>query len=104
MRARTTAEWVAAFEAAAVPCGPINALDQVFADPQVLARGLQVGLTREDGVQVPGVANPVVFSATPVDYDRAPPRLGDGTERVLKDVLGLTSDEINRLRQAGSVA
>ena len=61
MKARTTAEWVAAFEAAAVPCGPINTIDQVFANPQVLARGLQIGLTRDDGVQVPGVANPIQF-------------------------------------------
>ena len=58
MKARTTAQWVEAFEAAAVPCGPINTIDQVFANAQVLARGLQIGLTRDDGVQVPGVANP----------------------------------------------
>ena len=78
MKARTTAAWVAAFEAAAVPCGPINTIDQMFADPQVLARGLQIGLTRDDGVQVPGVANPIQFSATPVEYEKAPPKLGMG--------------------------
>jgi crotonobetainyl-CoA:carnitine CoA-transferase CaiB-like acyl-CoA transferase len=71
MTARTTADWVAVFEAAAVPCGPINSIDQVFANGQVLARGLQIGLTRDDGVQVPGVANPVQFSVTPVEYDKA---------------------------------
>ena len=103
MKTRTTAEWVAAFESAAIPCGPINTIDQVFANEQVLARGLQIGLTREDGVQVPGVANPVMFSATPVEYDKAPPRLGDGTERVLGDVLGLDTEEIDRLRKAGAV-
>ncbi len=98
MRARTTAEWVAAFESAAIPCGPINSIDQVFANEQVLARGLQIGLTREDGVQVPGVANPVVFSETPVDYAKAPPRLGDGTARVLREVLGMGAEEIDHLR------
>ncbi len=103
MKARTTSEWVAAFEAAAVPCGPINTIDQVFADPQVLARGLQIGLTREDGVQVPGVANPIQFSETPIEYDRAPPRLGEGTERVLSDVLGLSSAGIEALRKSGVV-
>lgn len=98
MKARTTAEWVAAFESAAIPCGPINSIDQVFANEQVLARGLQIGLTREDGVQVPGVANPVVFSETPVDYAKAPPRLGDGTVKVLREVLGMGAEEIDHLR------
>lgn len=103
MLARTTAEWVAAFEAAAVPCGPINTIDQVFSNEQVLARGLQIGLTRDDGVQVPGVANPIVFSETPVDYNKPPPRLGDGTDRVLLDTLKLTPAEIAALRRAGVV-
>jgi crotonobetainyl-CoA:carnitine CoA-transferase CaiB-like acyl-CoA transferase len=100
MKARTTGDWVAAFEAAAVPCGPINTIDQVFANEQVLARGLQIGLTRDDGVQVPGVANPIQFSGTPIEYDKAAPRLGDGTERVLRDILGLDAAGIGRLRLA----
>jgi crotonobetainyl-CoA:carnitine CoA-transferase CaiB-like acyl-CoA transferase len=101
---RTTSEWVEAFEAAAVPCGPINTIDQVFANEQVLARGLQIGLTRDDGVQVPGVANPLVFSETPVDYNKPPPRLGDGTEKVLRDVLQLSSAEIAKLKAAAIVS
>ncbi|MCA3559635.1 MAG: CoA transferase [Aestuariivirga sp.] len=101
MKARTTAEWVQAFEGAAIPCGPINSIDQVFANEQVLARGLQIGLTRDDGVQVPGVANPIVFSETPIQYGKAPPRLGDGTEKVLQEELGLSAEEIARLRTAG---
>ncbi len=103
MKTRTTAEWVAAFEAAAIPCGPINTIDQVFANEQVLARGLQIGLTREDGVQVPGVANPIVFSETPIEYDKAPPRLGDGTEKVLREALGLSGEDIAALRAEGVV-
>jgi crotonobetainyl-CoA:carnitine CoA-transferase CaiB-like acyl-CoA transferase len=103
MKARTTAEWVAALEAAAVPCGPINTIDQVFANEQVLARGLQIGLTRDDGVQVPGVANPIVFSETPIEYEKAPPRLGDGTDKVLSETLGLQPAEIDALRKAGVV-
>jgi crotonobetainyl-CoA:carnitine CoA-transferase CaiB-like acyl-CoA transferase len=103
MKARTTADWIAAFEAAAVPCGPINSIDQVFADPQVLARGLQIGLTREDGVQVPGVANPIQFSATPIEYDKPPPKLSEGTERVLADVLGLSPAEIAGLKTSGAI-
>ena len=103
MKKQTTAHWVAAFESAAVPCGPINTIDQVFADPQVLARGLQIGQTRVDGVQVPGIANPIVMSETPIEYDRAAPRLGDSTVLVLADVLGLSADAIDKLRQSNIV-
>ena len=103
MKTRTTAAWVAALKAAAVPCGPINTIAQMFADPQVLARGLQIGLTREDGVQVPGVANPILFSQTPVEYEKAPPKLGDGTRVVLANVLGLTEEEIKTLITSGDI-
>ena len=100
MLARTTAQWTAALEAAAVPCGPILGIDQVFANEQVLARGVQIGLTRDDGVQVPGVANPIQFSGTPIAYDKAPPRLGDGTDKVLAEVLGLDAAMIEGLRKS----
>ncbi len=104
MLARTTAEWVEAFEAAAVPCGPINTIDQVFANEQVLARGLQIGLTRDDGAQVPGVANPIVFSQTPVDYEKPAPRLGDGTDAILKRVLSADDSTISNLRLRNVIA
>ena len=104
MTARTTAQWVAALEAAAIPCGPINTLDQVFADPQVAARGLRIELTRDDGSVVPGVANPIRFSETPVSYDKAPPQLGADTERVLSALLGLSPDQIRALKKDGTVA
>jgi crotonobetainyl-CoA:carnitine CoA-transferase CaiB-like acyl-CoA transferase len=103
MRAKTTAQWVRALEAASVPCGPINTIAQMFADPQVLSRGLQIGLTRDDGVQVPGVANPIRFSETPVDYEKAPPKLGDATTSVLAGVLGLSAAEIDELRTSGAI-
>jgi crotonobetainyl-CoA:carnitine CoA-transferase CaiB-like acyl-CoA transferase len=97
MKKRTTAEWVTAFEAASVPCGPINSIDQMFANEQVLARGLQIGMTRNDGVQVPGVANPVVFSETPIEYGNPSPILGSGTTAVLSSVLGLDANELGKL-------
>ena len=103
MKRRKTAEWIEALEAAAVPCGPINTIDQVFADPQVMARGLSVALTREDGTPTPGVANPVRFSATPVEYAKAAPRLGDATEAVLGRVLGLAPEDIAKLRDSASI-
>lgn len=100
LMAQTTAHWISVLEAAAVPCGPINTVDQVFADPQVLARGLQIGLTRDDGVQVPGVANPILFSETPVAYDKPAPRLGDGTDKILREVLGLDAGRLATLKSA----
>ena len=103
MKQRMTSEWVKAFEAAAVPCGPINTIDQVFANEQVLARGMQIGMTREDGVQVPGVANPVLFSQTPLEYSAPSPKLGAATALILERVLGMNNDEIAKLRANGSV-
>ena len=84
---RTTCEWVAALESKAVPCGPINRLDEVFADPQVVARGLRVELPHPVAGSVPGVANPIRLSATPVVYRSASPQLGAHTAEVLADWL-----------------
>ncbi len=103
MKARTTAEWLAALELAAVPCGSINSIDQVFENPQVLARGLQLGLTRHDGVQIPGVANPIGFSASPVAYDRPPPQLGQDTDGVLRDILKIDDASLAALRASGVI-
>jgi crotonobetainyl-CoA:carnitine CoA-transferase CaiB-like acyl-CoA transferase len=103
IKARSTAEWVEAFEAAAVPCGPINDLDQVFANEQVKARGLRMELTRDDGVSVPSVANPVVFSETPNTYDEPSPRLGSGTDEVLQRLLGLDEAARRKLRDVGAI-
>jgi crotonobetainyl-CoA:carnitine CoA-transferase CaiB-like acyl-CoA transferase len=80
---KTTAQWVTALEAANVPCGPINTLEQVFADPQVLARGLRVDLPHPVTGTAPSVASPLRFSKTPVQYRAAAPALGADTERVL---------------------
>lgn len=80
---RTVDELVTALSEAHVPCGPINTLDKVFADPQVQNRGMQISVQHAKGYQVPLVANPVKFSATPISYPLAPPELGEHTEFVL---------------------
>ena len=98
---KTTAEWVSQLEAAGVPCGPINDLAQMFQDPQVLARGLAVSMPHALAEAVPQVASPIRLSETPVEYRRAPPLLGEHTEAVLGDVLGLGADELERLRSSG---
>ncbi|MEN4826259.1 CaiB/BaiF CoA-transferase family protein [Pseudomonas sp. P39-UII1] len=98
---KTTAEWVSQLEAAGVPCGPINDLAQMFQDPQVLARGLAVSMPHALAGAVPQVASPIRLSETPVEYRRAPPLLGEHTEAVLGDVLGLGADALESLRSSG---
>ncbi len=98
IRQKTTATWIDILEEEAVPCGPINAIDQVFADPQVKHRGMQLDLQRPDGVDAPGVANPIRYSETAIKYDRAAPALNDGTDEVLSNLLELDETEIAALR------
>ncbi|QXH56482.1 CaiB/BaiF CoA transferase family protein [Pseudomonas maumuensis] len=98
---KTTAEWVSELEEAGVPCGPINDLAQMFQDPQVLARGLAVKVPHPLAGSVPQVASPIRLSETPVEYRQAPPLLGEHTEAVLGDVLGLDGAAVQRLRAAG---
>ena len=85
---RTSADWIAALEAAGVPCGPINRIDEVFADPQVIARGLHIDLPHPLAGKVPLVANPIRLSGSPVAYQRPPPLLGEHTDEVLAQWLG----------------
>lgn len=100
---KTTAQWVSELERAGVPCGPINDLAQVFADPHVQARGLAMTLPHALSGSVPQVASPIRLSETPVEYRQAPPLLGEHTAEVLERVLGLQACEVSTLRQAGVV-
>ncbi len=104
MRARTSADWLGALERAGVPCGPINDIAQLFADPQVKARGLQIAIpepqsrTEGETLELPGVASPIRYSETPIRYTLPPPRLGEHTNEVLREELDLGAAEIERLR------
>lgn len=98
---KTTAQWVDELEAAGVPCGPVNDLAQVFADPQVLARGLAIELPHALGGRVAQVASPIRLSETPVEYRRAPPLLGEHTSEVLQALLGMSEGEVVALKSAG---
>jgi crotonobetainyl-CoA:carnitine CoA-transferase CaiB-like acyl-CoA transferase len=102
-RERTAAAWVAALEAVAVPCGPINSIADVFADPQVAARGLTVPMQRTDGTSVTLVANPIGFAQTPVEYRVAPPLRGADTAAVLGERLGLDDAALAALAAANVV-
>jgi len=100
--AKTSAHWLKVLEHS-VPCGPINTLAQVFADPQVQARGMQLELPHPIAGSVPSVANPIKYSATPLVFESAPPPLGAHTREVLREDLGLSIEEIDRLREAGVI-
>ncbi len=97
MVTRTSAEWVEMLTAASVPCGPINTIDQVFADPQVAHLGIAEALETEPFGQTRAVAQPVVLTRTPSRLARSAPARGAETEEVLKE-LGYDSDAIARLR------
>jgi len=102
MKTRGRADWLESLEAAKVPCGPINDLADVFADPQVLAREMTVEMPHPLSGSVRLVASPMKFSATPVQYRRPPPLLGEHTEQILGE-FGLTPAEVTALRAARAI-
>jgi formyl-CoA transferase len=103
MRTRGKREWLAALEAAGVPCGPINDLAEVFDDAQVRARNMQVSVPHPSGSAAQLVRNPVNMSRTPPRIERHPPMLGEHTDEVLRDVLGYDDGQIAALRSKGVV-
>ncbi len=102
-RCRSTADWVAALESAAVPCGPINDIGQVFADPQVQHRGMRIDLPHPAAGHIPLVANPIHMSETPAIYRNSPPMLGADTRDVLADMLGKQAGELDELAAKGAI-
>ena len=98
-RTRTKADWLAALEAAKVPCGAINNLAEVFADPQVNARGMVTTWQHPVKTDLRLVASPLKLSATPVRCDLPPPLLGQHTQDVLRTVLGYTDAQLAELQR-----
>ena len=105
LAAQPSAHWLEGMEKLRIGCGPINSIDQVFADPQVRDRGMVIEMEHPEagGEKVPLIASPLRLSETPVSYRRPPPTLGQHTIEVLREVLDLGDDEISRLRDAGVV-
>ncbi|MHB0776083.1 CaiB/BaiF CoA transferase family protein [Halomonas sp. WWR20] len=98
---RSTDDWLSRLEAVGVPCGPINTLDRVFADPQVQHRGMQLTIAHPDTEQVKLVGNPVRFDAQPLNADTPPPTLGQHTDEVLGRLLGLDKAALAELKRRG---
>ena len=96
-------EVISLLESVSVPCGPINNIPEVFNDPQVQARGLQVDLERGDGTTISGVGFPAKLSATPARYHSAPPELADSTREVLEQWAELDVDTVARLADQGII-
>ena len=97
MLTRSKQQWLSALEAAKVPCGAINNLAEVFADPQVQARAMALPMAHPLSDSLRLVASPMKLSATPVQVRRAPPLLGQHTDEVLAE-FGLDAAERERLR------
>jgi formyl-CoA transferase len=100
---RTQHDWLTALEEVGVPCGPINKLDQVFADPQLQARGMKFDLPHALAGSVPQVNAPVKMSGTPLKPDRPPPLLAEHTLQVLRERLALDDDAVARLAADGVI-
>lgn len=94
--------WLSLLEAAGIPCGPVNDLADVFADPQVRARGMVVEAPHPHAGTLPLVGSPIRLSATPVESPRAPPLLGQHTDDVLREA-GYSDDEVAALRARGAI-
>ncbi len=100
---RTTKDWVAALEAAGVANGPINTVAQVYEEPQVIARNVRIELDHPVAGKLSGVASPMRFSDTTIEYHRAPPTLGQHTDEVLRDQLGMSAQDVAALRAKGLI-
>lgn len=98
----TSADLIDKLEAASVPVGPINTVEQVFADPQVIHRGMRLDLPRAEGGTVPSVRSPIKMSGSPLAYEHASPLLGEHTRTVLAD-LGYVEADIERLKEDGAI-
>jgi crotonobetainyl-CoA:carnitine CoA-transferase CaiB-like acyl-CoA transferase len=98
MRTRSKQDWLAALEAAHVPCGAINNLAEVFADPQVVSREMVNTWQHPKANNVQLVASPIKLSKTPVRQDLPPPTLGQHTEEVFSDLLGIDASRLDELK------
>jgi crotonobetainyl-CoA:carnitine CoA-transferase CaiB-like acyl-CoA transferase len=100
-RRKTQAEWVDGLAGLGVPCSPVNNVDQVFADPQVRHRKMQISMPHPLSASgtVDLIGNPIKYAATPVDYALPPPSCGQHTDEVLTELLAMPAAEIAGLRK-----
>jgi crotonobetainyl-CoA:carnitine CoA-transferase CaiB-like acyl-CoA transferase len=104
LKTQTTDWWLEHLNQKGIPCGPIANLDQVFDNPQVQHRGMQLELDHPTAGKVPSVANPINLSESPIGYSKAPPLLGQHTGQILNELLGLDQGQIEELKNQGVIA
>lgn len=97
MKTRTTQKWVEELEQASIPCGPVNTIDRVANDEHIAARDMIIDVNHPEAGRLKVVNTPFKFSRTPCKAEHAAPGLGEHTEEVLRGLLGLSKQEIDRL-------
>jgi len=102
-RKKTKADWITSLEKANVPCGPINNMKEVFENPQVIARNLQINVPHPTVGDMKLLASPMKLSKTPTEVRMAPPTLGQHTNEILHDRLNLDDEAITQLRKQGVI-
>ncbi|MEM7679565.1 MAG: CaiB/BaiF CoA-transferase family protein [Pseudomonadota bacterium] len=101
---QSTDEWIRIFKTAGVPAGPVNTMDQVFANEQILSREMKINMPHKVTSQdIDLVGSPLKLSETPVAYEQAPPVLGEHTQEILEKHLGLSEEEIQNLEDKGVI-
>ena len=103
MLTKTSQEWMTELEKLKIPTGPINTLDKVFSDPQVLAREMLAEIPHPTAKRLKMVASPMKLSNTPCEITKHPPLLGEQTDEVLKEKFGYSEDKITELRKNGII-
>ncbi len=104
LREKTTGYWIDTLGAAKVPCGPINDISQMFADPHVRQRGILKEYVHPSGVTQELVSTPIRYAKSKSGAELPPPMLGQHTDEILRDILGTDDNEIAKLRNLGAVA
>jgi crotonobetainyl-CoA:carnitine CoA-transferase CaiB-like acyl-CoA transferase len=100
---RRVEEWVNLLQPQGVPCGPVNSIAQTFENPQVVHREMRIDLPHPLAGTVPSIANPIKFSGTPIEYQSAPPTLGQHSHEILQRYAGLSDAQITALKDNGVI-
>ena len=104
LRSRTVSDWLAALQEQGIPAGPINDIAEAFSEPQAVFRDLATQIEDDEGVEVPTVRSPLRLSLTPPSLRIAPPRIGQHTDEILREVVGLSGSAVDELKELGVIA
>ena len=103
LKSNSSEYWVKKLSKEKIPCGSINNIKQVFEHPQIKARNTKISIKHPNLGDIPQVANPIKFSDTPIQYEKAAPILGEDSESILKNELDYTHLEIEELKRLGII-